>query len=313
MNGSISNIVDRKGHTPWWRQVPVRVRAAGLVAVLLISGAVFAPVIAPINPYDIASLSLADSELPPAFVPGGDARFPLGSDSQGRDVFSTILYGMRLSLAVGFGAVFLGMAIGVTVGLLSGYMGGKLDIIAMRLADITLSFPTILIALLINGLARGVLPDLDQTLFAPMILIVSIAINEWTQYARTVRGSTMVEKTRDYVRAARVIGLPVRTIVGRHILPNIAGPILVIATINLALAILTEATLSFLGVGMPPTQPSLGTLIRIGNEYLFSGIWWVVIFPAMALVLLVLSVNIIGDWLRDYFNPKLRGAKGVGK
>lgn len=307
------NIVDKKRHTPWWRRVPMRVRVAGVIATLLVAGAVFAPLIASIDPYDIASLNLADSELPPAFAPGGDARFPLGSDSQGRDVFSTILYGMRLSLAVGLGAVFLGMAIGVTIGLLSGYLGGKLDIIAMRLADITLSFPTILIALLINGLARGVLPDMDQTLFAPMILIVSIAIHEWTQYARTVRGSTMVEKTRDYVRAARVIGLPVRTIVGRHILPNIAGPILVIATINLALAILTEATLSFLGVGMPPTQPSLGTLIRIGNEYLFSGIWWVVIFPALALVLLVLSVNVIGDWLRDHFNPKLRMAKGAGR
>ena len=297
----------------WWQRIPLRVLVAGIIATLLITGALFAPLIAPVNPYDIGGLSLADSEIPPFFMKGGDIRFLLGSDSQGRDVFSTILFGMRLSLAVGLSAVLLGMVIGVTIGLLAGYFGGMLDVIAMRFADITLSFPTILIALLINGLARGVLPDMNQMIFAPMILVVSIAINEWTQYARTVRGSTMVEKTRAYVRAAKVVGLPVRTIILRHILPNIAGPILVIATINLALAVLTEATLSFLGVGMPPTQPSLGTLIRIGNEYLFSGIWWVVVFPASTLVLLVLSVNIIGDWLRDQFNPKLRKIKEVGK
>ena len=312
MSETIAPVIDKK-RIFWWQRMPLRVVVASLIAALLISGALFAPLIAPVNPYDIGGLSLADSELPPFFMEGGDTRFLLGSDSQGRDVFSTILFGMRLSLAVGLSAVILGMVIGVSIGLLAGYFGGMLDVIAMRFADITLSFPTILIALLINGLARGVLPDMNQMIFAPMILVVSIAINEWTQYARTVRGSTMVEKTRAYVRAAKVVGLPVRTIILRHILPNIAGPILVIATINLALAVLTEATLSFLGVGMPPTQPSLGTLIRIGNEYLFSGIWWVVVFPALTLVLLVLSVNIIGDWLRDQFNPKLRKIKEVGK
>ena len=312
MNETLAPAISKK-RIFWWQRVPLRVLIAGMIAALLIMGALFAPLIAPVNPYDIGGLSLADSELPPFFMEGGDTRFLLGSDSQGRDVFSTILFGMRLSLAVGLSAVLLRMVIGVSIGLLAGYFGGVLDVIAMRFADITLSFPTILIALLINGLARGVLPDMNQMIFAPMILVVSIAINEWTQYARTVRGSTMVEKTRAYVRAAKVVGLPVRTIILRHILPNIAGPILVIATINLALAVLTEATLSFLGVGMPPTQPSLGTLIRIGNEYLFSGIWWVVVFPALTLVLLVLSVNIIGDWLRDQFNPKLRKIKGGGK
>jgi peptide/nickel transport system permease protein len=292
-------------HKKRWR-IPKRVIVAFIVAATLILSALCAPLLAPQNPFDIASFDLLDSELPPAFMAGSDPRFFLGTDTQGRDVLSSILYGTRLSLAVGAAAVLLSMLIGVSVGLISGYFGGWLDAVLMRVADVILSFPTILIALLINGIMRGLIPQGSMEQLAPLILIVSIAINEWVQYARTVRGSTMVEKSRDYVKAARITGLYPRTIIVRHILPNVLSPILVISTINLALAVLTEATLSFLGVGMPPTQPSLGTLIRIGNEFLFSGIWWVVVFPALTLVLLVLSVNIIGDWLRDLLNPKLR-------
>jgi peptide/nickel transport system permease protein len=288
-----------------WR-IPKRVIVAFIVAATLNQSALCAPLLAPQNPFDIASFDLLDSELPPAFMAGSDPRFFLGTDTQGRDVLSSILYGTRLSLAVGAAAVLLSMLIGVSIGLISGYFGGWLDAVLMRVADVILSFPTILIALLINGIMRGLIPQGSMEQLAPLILIVSIAINEWVQYARTVRGSTMVEKSRDYVKAARITGLYPRTIIVRHILPNVLSPILVISTINLALAVLTEATLSFLGVGMPPTQPSLGTLIRIGNEFLFSGIWWVVVFPALTLVLLVLSVNIIGDWLRDLLNPKLR-------
>ncbi len=288
------------------RRLPRRVIVAGTVGVALIVAALFAPVLAPQNPFDVASFSLIDSELPPAFLDGGDPRFWLGTDTQGRDLLSALLYGTRLSLVVGGAAVLLSMLIGVSMGLISGYFGGWLDALVMRMADVVLSFPTILIALLINGVARGLIPTAAQAQLAPLVLIVSIALNEWVQYARTVRGSVMAEKSRDYIKSARVIGLRPGRIVLRHILPNILSPILVIATINLALAVLTEATLSFLGVGMPPTQPSLGTLIRIGNEFLFSGIWWVVVFPSLTLVTLVLTVNIVGDWLRDWFNPKLR-------
>ncbi|MDF1584800.1 ABC transporter permease [Marinimicrococcus flavescens] len=283
-----------------------RVVIAAAVALLMILTAVLAPLIAPHDPFDMAAISLLDSELPPAFLEGGDARFLLGTDSQGRDVFSAILHGLRISLMVGVVAVLLSMALGVTVGLVSGYFGGFVDSVLMRLADVILSFPTILIALLVNGILRGVLPSTQATATAVLVLVLSIAVNEWVQYARTVRGSTMVEKGKEYVKAARLTGLPPRTILRRHVLPNILSPVLVLATINLALAILTEATLSFLGVGMPPTQPSLGTLINTGNEFLFSGIWWVVVFPALTLVVLVLSVNIVGDWLRDALNPHLR-------
>jgi peptide/nickel transport system permease protein len=273
---------------------------------LLIGAALLAPLVAPYNPFEVGSFRLMDSEIPPVFLADGDERFLLGTDSQGRDVLSAILYGTRLSLMVGVAAVLLSAAVGVSLGLVAGYFGGVIDAAIMRLADVILSFPTILIALLVSGIARGVIPSGLQDRMAPLILVIAIAVNEWVQYARTVRGSTMVEKSRDYVKAARVTGLPSFTIIRRHILPNVLSPILVIATINLALAVLTEATLSFLGVGMPPTQPSLGTLIRIGNEFLFSGVWWVVVFPALTLVVLVLCVNIVGDFLRDYLNPKLR-------
>ena len=290
-------------------RAPVSVWLAGGVALLLILAAVVAPWIAPTDPTALGSFNLIDAELPPAFVAGGDPRFLLGTDNQGRDLLSAILYGARVSIGIGAGAVLLSATIGVSVGLVSGYLGGWVDAALMRLADVILSFPTILIALLVAGIARAVFPAAADVAWAPVILIAAIGVNEWVQYARTVRAATMVEAARDYVRAVRVIGLPTSAILGRHILPNVMGPVLVIATINLAGAVLTEATLSFLGVGMPPTYPSLGTLIRIGNDFVFSGIWWIALFPALTLVVLVLSVNLVGDWLRDRFNPKLRGRR----
>jgi peptide/nickel transport system permease protein len=285
---------------------PPGVMLAGVVAIGLILAAISAPLIAPSNPLDLASFNLADSEIPPVWAEGGDRRFLLGTDNQGRDMLSAIFYGARVSIMIGGGAVLLAGLIGVSLGLLAGYAGGRTDAAIMRLGDIILSFPTILLALLVAGLARAVFPEAGSPAYVPFVLILAIAIHDWVQYARTVRAATMVEAAKEYVKAARVIGFPARRIMFRHILPNVMSPVLVIATINLANAVLTEATLSFLGVGMPPTYPSLGTLIRIGNEFVFSGIWWIALFPALALVILVLAVNVIGDWLRDRFNPKLR-------
>jgi peptide/nickel transport system permease protein len=291
----------------WWsfQRSPVTV-AAALVVLVIVVGALFAPWIAPHDPFDPASLSLLDASNPPAWLDGGSWTFPLGTDNQGRDILSAILYGSRLSLIVGSSAVLLALLLGVTLGLLAGWRGGLTDTIIMRIADVELSFPAILIALLIDGVARGVLPRDAQSEIAPYVLIAAIALSFWVQYARTVRASTMVERDKEYIQAARVIGVHPANIVLGHLLPNVIGPVLVIATINLALAILTEATLSFLGVGLPPTQPSLGTLIRNGNDYLFSGDWWISIFPGVVLAVLILSVNLLGDWLRDAFNPKLR-------
>ena len=280
--------------------------AAAAVLLVILAGAVFAPFIAPHDPFDLASVSLLDARNPPAWISGGSWEYPLGSDNLGRDVFSTILYGSRISLWVGFASILLAMVLGVGLGLVSGYVGGITDAIIMRIAEIQLSFPAILIALLVDGIMRGIVPREFQDSLAEDVLILSIGLSFWVQYARTVRGSTMVERGKEYVQAARVIGRHPLAIMLRHVLPNVMGPVLVIATINLALAIITEATLSFLGVGVPPTQPSLGTLIRIGNDFLFSGEWWITIFPGIALVLLVLSVNLLGDWLRDALNPKLR-------
>ena len=288
-----------------FRRVPLSVIVAGLVALVVVGAALMARLIAPSDPTDISTYNLADSEIPPVFVDGGDRRFPLGTDNQGRDLLSAILYGARVSIAIGGGAVLVAAVTGVLLGLLAGYAGGRTDAAIMRVADVILSFPTILLALLVSGIARAVWPAAGTAEWAPLILVVAIAIHEWVQYARTVRAATMVESAKDYVRAARVIGLSPVRIMLRHILPNVMGPVLVIATINLAAAVLTEATLSFLGVGMPPTYPSLGTLIRIGNEFVFSGIWWIALFPALTLVILVLAVNVLGDWLRDRFNPKL--------
>lgn len=284
-------------------------RVAVISTLLLLAmflAAILAPYLAPQNPFDIAELSLFDSELPPAWAKGGNPAYLLGTDTQARDVLSSIMYGMRISLVVGFASVILAAVLGVTLGLLGGFLGGMVDAVLMRIADVLLSFPPILVALLINGVLRGALPQSAQADSALIVLILSIGLTNWVQYARTVRGSTMVERRKEYIEAARTLGTGSVAIMVRHILPNVLGPVLVIATINLGMAVLTEATLSFLGVGMPPTQPSLGTLIQIGNEFLFSGIWWVVVFPAVALAVLVLAVNLLGDWLRDALNPKLR-------
>jgi len=279
---------------------------SAIVALLLIGGALCAPLIAPHNPFDLATLDLLDANIAPIWNPNGDARFLLGTDDQGRDMLSAILYGSRISLLVGFASVLFSLVIGVSLGLISGYVGGRVDSIIMRIADVQLSFPAILIALLVDGIARGLLPRDSQDSLSLYVLIFAIGISGWVQYARTVRGATMVERNKEYVQAARLIGMRPFMVLRRHILPNVLGPVLVIATIHLAVAIITEATLSFLGVGIPPTTPSLGTLIRIGNSYLFSGDWWISIFPGIALVLLALSVNLLGDWLRDALNPKLR-------
>ena len=288
-----------------FRRSPVTI-AAAVVALLCVGGALFAPWIAPHNPFDMAAIDLMDSFVPPFWTSQGKVTYLLGTDNQGRDVLSAILYGARISLGVGVAAVLVSMVLGVGLGLLSGYAGGRTDAIIMRIADVQLSFPAILIALLIDGVAHVVLPRGSYGSIAVYVLIFAIAISGWVQYARTVRGSTLVEKSKEYVQAARVIGRRPAAIMLHHLLPNVMGPVLVIATIHIATAIITEATLSFLGVGMPPTTPSLGTLIRVGNDFLFSGEWWVAVFPGLALVVLVLSVNLLGDWLRDALNPKLR-------
>ena len=288
-----------------FRRSPVTI-GAGAVTALLVLGALLAPLLAPHNPYDLASLNLLDARNPPAWQEGGSWDFPLGTDGQGRDVLSAILYGMRLSLFVGAGAVLLALVVGVGLGLLAGYAGGWVDVIVMHIADVQLSFPAILVALFVDGVARSLLPRDQQDNIALPVVILAIASSIWVQFARTVRGSTLVERHKEYVQAARIIGVrPMRIALG-HVLPNAMGPVLVIATINLALAIITEATLSFLGSGMPETMPSLGTLIRIGNNYLFAGEWWIVAFPGIALAALILSINLLGDWLRDALNPKLR-------
>ena len=280
-----------------------------LSALIVLAGvvaAVFAPWVAPHNQFDLATLNLGDALTPPAWTPGGQRTYLLGTDDQGRDVLSAILFGARISLVVGIAAVALAMIVGVALGLVAGYAGGKLDAFIMRIADVQLSFPAILIALLVDGVARVALPRTAHDAVAFSVLVLAIAAANWVQYARTVRASTLVERNKEYVQAARVVGLSRLAIMRRHLLPNVLGPVLVLATINLPTAIVTEATLSFLGVGVPPTQPSLGTLIRVGNDFLFSGEWWIALFPGVALLVLVLSVNILGDWLRDVLNPKLR-------
>ena len=279
---------------------------SAVVTLLFFIGAFGAPLVAPHNPFDLASLELTDALKPPVWSEGGDPAFLLGTDDQGRDLLSAILYGSRISLVVGFLSVLLALVLGVGLGLVAGYAGGLVDALIMRTADVQLSFPAILIALLIDGITRGVIGQDRHSDIAAFVLIVSIGLSYWVHYARTVRGSVLVEREKEYVQAARIIGLPPSLIALRHVLPNVMGPVLVIATINLALAVITEATLSFLGVGVPPTEPSLGTLIRIGNNFLFSGEWWITVFPSVALAVLVLSVNLLGDWLRDALNPKLR-------
>jgi peptide/nickel transport system permease protein len=282
------------------------VMLAALVTLLLVSGAFLAPLIAPHDPYDLRSLSLLDSNNPPSWVAGGDPKFWLGTDDQGRDIFSTILYGMRSSIAISVLAVLSATAVGVSLGLAAGYLGGYTDTIIMRVADVKLTFPAILIALLVNGVAQAIFKGRLSEGGQFWILVASIGLSFWVPYARTVRSMTLVEKNKEYVQAARLIGMGRAAIMFKHVLPNVLSPVLVIATINLALAIITEATLSFLGVGLPPNEPSLGTMIQIGNKYLFSGSWWMVAFPGVTLATLVLAVNLLGDWLRDALNPKLR-------
>jgi len=287
-----------------WRHSSIAM-VSSIIFVLMMVAAFGAPLIAPHNPFDLATLNLLDALKPPAWNVDGQALYPLGTDSQGRDLLSAMMYGMRVSLLIGMASVALSMLVGIVLGLVAGYAGGRTDAFIMRVADVQLSFPAILIALLIDGVARAVVPTEMHEFIAIPVLIGAIALAGWPQYARTVRGSTMVEKNREYVQAARVIGISSSVIMFRHVLPNVLGPMLVLATVHLATAIITEATLSFLGVGVPPTEPSLGTLIRIGNDFLFSGEWWITIFPGSALVLLVLSVNLLGDWLRDALNPRL--------
>ena len=288
-----------------FRRSPVTI-AAALVTVLMVGAALFAPWIAPYDPFNPASLNLMDGFTPPMSTSMTGNYFLLGSDHQGRDVLSTILYGSRVSLFVGLSATLFAIVLGVSLGLTAGYRGGMTDSIIMRVADIQLSFPAILIALLIFGIARGIIPPSRHESMAIWVLIAAIGLSNWAQFARTVRGATMVERQKDYVSAARIMGVNPLRILIRHILPNVLGPVLVIGTIGLALAIIEEATLSFLGVGVPPTQPSLGTLIRIGQGFLFSGEWWILFFPAVTLILLALAVNLLGDWLRDALNPRLR-------
>jgi peptide/nickel transport system permease protein len=278
---------------------------AALLAFVCVFCAVFAPWVAPHNPFDLATLELGNARLPPAWQEGGNPSFFLGTDDQGRDILSALMYGTRISLAVGLASVVLSVLVGVALGLLAGFLGGWLDAFLMRLCDVMLSFPAILVALLIAGVGRALFPNAHDSL-AFGVLIISISLTGWVQYARTVRGSTMVERGKEYVQAARVTGVSSARIMRRHVLPNVMGPVLVLATIQVATAIISEATLSFLGVGAPPTSPSLGTLIRVGNDYLFSGEWWITIFPGAMLVIIALSVNLLGDWLRDALNPRLR-------
>jgi peptide/nickel transport system permease protein len=291
----------------WWSFRRSKITMlAGLVTAVFLLGALLAPWIAPHDPFNPATINLLDSLTPPSWEEGGDARFLLGTDDQGRDILSTIMFGARISLAVGFAGVMLAAILGITLGLIAGYAGGAVDTLIMRIADVQLTFPVILIALLIDGTVHALLGGINREQTAIPVLVLAIGLSFWVQYARTVRGSTMVEKRKEYVQAARLIGIRPSLIMLRHVLPNVMGPVLVIATINLALAVITEATLSFLGVGIPPTQPSLGTMIRIGQDFLFSGEWWITIFPGIALAALVLAVNLLGDWLRDALNPRLR-------
>ena len=276
-----------------------------VVALVCVFASMFAGWVSPHDPFNLATLELSDARLPPAWMEMGSSKYLLGTDDQGRDILSAVIYGARISLIVGVASVLLSLLIGVGLGLLAGYLGGWVDSVLMRLCDVMLSFPAILVALLIAGVGRALFPGGHDSL-AFAVLILAISLTGWVQYARTVRGSTMVERSKEYVQAARVTGVPKLRIMRRHVLPNVMGPVMVLATIQVATAIITEATLSFLGVGAPPTSPSLGTLIRVGNDYLFSGEWWITVFPGLMLVLIALSVNLLGDWLRDALNPRLQ-------
>lgn len=279
---------------------------SGIVIVLIVIGCTFAPIIAPHTPFDPSTISILDNNLPPAWQAGSDQSFLLGTDLQGRDVLSAMLYGGRISLIVGLGAVLLSVVIGMTVGLLAGYFGGWTDAILMRIAEVQFAFPPILIALLFNGILKASLPADVFAGAAVPIMVLAIGLAGWVQFARIVRASTLVQRNQDYVTSCHAIGLPTVTIILRHITPNILGPVLVLAMLQIAVAIVTEATLSFLGLGTPLTEPSLGALIQVGSQYLFSGIWWVVIFPGAMLLVMVVAFNLVADWVRDYLNPRLR-------
>jgi peptide/nickel transport system permease protein len=288
-----------------FRRSPVVVFAT-LVFLAFVVAALAPDLIAPQRVFDLRQISLRDAFIPPSWLDGGRSRFVLGTDDQGRDVFSAIVYGVRASMFVGLASVVLALAIGIPLGLIAGFAGGRLDALLMRIADVQLTFPAILVAVMIDGVMRAALGAAHRDSAAIWVLIGAIGISGWVQYARVVRGATMVEKGREYVQAARLMGLPVWRILAQHILPNVLNSVPVLATIHLAVAIILEATLSFVGLGIPPTQPSLGTLIRVGNAFLLSGEWWIAIFPGLALLILVLAVNLLGDWLRDAINPKLR-------
>ena len=288
-----------------FRTSPMALGSA-LLALILVVGAVLAPFIAPHDPTDVASLSLLDSFRPPLGMVDADWSNPLGTDNQGRDVLSAIMFGMRISLLVGFLSVLFAIVVGVGIGLLAGYAGGVTDSLLMRVADVQLTFPSILTALLVDGVISAALPRTMREGLQIYVIIFAIGVSLWPNFARTVRGSTLVERNKDYVMAARVIGVPSWRIMLSHVMPNVIGPVMVIGTLGLGQAIIAEATLSFLGVGLPPTQPSLGTLIRFGNDFLFSGQWWVTVFPGLTLILMVLAINLLGDWLRDALNPRLR-------
>ncbi|MDZ7908940.1 MAG: ABC transporter permease [Gemmobacter sp.] len=291
----------------WWSFTHQRsaVFAAVLLTVLIVS-AFTAPLYAPQNPFDPAQLELWNAEIPPIWLEGGQWPYLLGTDTQGRDILSAILYGSRISILIGIASVVFALVIGIGTGLVAGYYGGFIENALMRVGDILLSIPTILIAILVSAIVRELLPPNLREIGAGAVLVLAIVLSGWVQYARTVRAQTAVERRKEYVQAAQLLKVPARRIMFSHILPNTLTPILVAATLNFGMAILTEATLSFLGIGMPPSQPSLGTLIRIGNQFLFSGMWWIVLFPVLQLCLLVVSVNLLGDWLRDALNPKLR-------
>ncbi|WP_076998330.1 ABC transporter permease [Variovorax sp. KK3] len=303
MNKTLARWLDSDiGHS--FRTSPVAMAAAA-IAFVCVFCSVFAGWVSPHNPFDLAALELGDARLPPAWEAEGTRKYLLGTDDQGRDILSALIYGARISLVVGLVSVAMSVLAGVALGLLAGFWGGWLDAFLMRVCDVMLSFPPILVALLIAGVGRALFPNAhDSVAFG--VLILSISLTGWVQYARTVRGSTLVERNKEYVQAARVTGVSPWRIMRRHVLPNVLGPVLVLATIQVATAIITEATLSFLGVGVPPTSPSLGTLIRVGNDYLFSGEWWITVFPGLMLIIIALSVNLLGDWLRDALNPRLR-------
>jgi peptide/nickel transport system permease protein len=279
--------------------------AAGLLALLVITSFA-APLYAPQNPFDPAQLDLLNAEYPPIWTEGGQWPYLLGTDTQGRDILSAILYGSRISILIGIASVLLALVVGIGSGLVAGYYGGLIENLLMRVGDILLSIPTILIAILVSAIVREMLPPNLRDVGAAGVLVLAIVLSGWVQYARTVRAQTAVERGKEYVQAAQLLKVPARRIMFSHILPNTLTPILVAATLNFGMAILTEATLSFLGIGMPASQPSLGTLIRLGNQYLFSGMWWITVFPVLQLCLLVVAVNLMGDWLRDALNPKLR-------